>query len=208
MTGSAGILTKSERARIAGAIGRAEAGTAGEIVVLVAARAGLYRSPALALALAVALALPWPLILLTHLSAAEIALAQAGGVLASIAATLNERVRIALTPRPWRHERARAAARHEFVAHGMTATRGRTGVLIYVALAERYAEIVADTGVEARVPAERWQTILTGLLAAAGNGALADGLVTAVEEVGGLLAVKLPGDRAGDEIPNRVIVLD
>lgn len=172
MTGSAAILTESERTRIAQAIGRAEAGTAGEIVVLVAARAGLYRSPALALALAVALALPWPLILLTHFSAAEIALAQAGGVLAALAATLNERVRIALTPRPWRHERARAAARHEFLAHGLPATRGRTGVLIYVALAERYAEIVADSAVRARIPDGEWRAVLSALLDAAGRGEL------------------------------------
>lgn len=208
MTGSAGILTEAERIRIAEAIGRAEAGTAGEIVVLVAARAGLYRSPALALALAVALGLPWPLILLTHWSAAEIALAQAGGVLASLAVTLNERVRIALTPRPWRHERARAAARHEFVAHGLTATQGRTGVLIYVALAERYAEIVADSAVRARIPDGEWRVVLADLLAAAGRGELGPGLVAAVERVGGVLEAALPGDRAGDELPNRVIVLE
>ncbi|WP_342151601.1 TPM domain-containing protein [Methylorubrum sp. SB2] len=208
MTGSADILSEAERARIAQAIGQAEAGTAGEIVVLVAARAGLYRSPALALALAVALALPWPLILLTHLSAAEIALAQAGGVLVALAATLNDRVRIALTPRPWRHERARTAARHEFVAHGMTATRGRTGVLIYVALAERYAEIVADSAVRARIPDGEWRTVLADLLAAAGRGELGPGLVAAVEWVGGVLEAALPEDGTGNELPNRVIVLE
>ncbi|KQT46563.1 hypothetical protein ASG52_12610 [Methylobacterium sp. Leaf456] len=208
MTGSAAILTEAERARIAAAIGRAEAGTAGEIVVLVAARAGLYRSPALALALAVALALPWPLILLTHLSAAEIALAQAGGVLVALAATLNERVRLALTPRPWRHERARAAARHEFVAHGLTATRERTGVLIYVALAERYAEIVADSAVRARIPDGEWRVVLADLLAAAGRGELGPGLVAAVERVGGVLEAALPENGTGNELPNRVIVLD
>jgi len=208
VTGRAGILTEAERARIAATIGRAEAGTAGEIVVLVAARAGLYRSPALALALAVALAPPWPLILLTHFSAAEIALAQAGGVLAALAATLNERVRIALTPRPWRHERARTAARHEFVAHGMTATRGRTGVLIYVALAERYAEIVADSAVRARIPDSEWRVVLADLLAAAGRDALGPGLVAAVERVGGVLGAALPEDGTGDELPNRVIVLE
>ena len=60
MTGSQTILTDAERERIAAAIGRAEAGTTGEIVVLVAASAGLYRSPGLALALTLGLALPWP----------------------------------------------------------------------------------------------------------------------------------------------------
>ncbi|WP_232627781.1 TPM domain-containing protein [Methylobacterium sp. Leaf118] len=208
MTGSAAILTESERARIAQAIGRAEAGTAGEIVVLVAARAGLYRSPALGLALGVSLALPWPLILLTHVSAAEIALAQAGAVLAALAATLNERVRIALTPRPWRRERAHAAARREFLAHGLPGTRGRTGVLIYVALAERYAEIIADSAVRARIPESEWHGIVSDLLAAAGQGALGAGLAAAVERVGARLEAALPGDAAGDELPNRVIVLD
>ncbi|MFD1354780.1 TPM domain-containing protein, partial [Methylorubrum suomiense] len=125
-----------------------------------------------------------------------------------LAATLNERVRIALTPRPWRHERARAAARHEFLAHGLPATRGRTGVLIYVALAERYAEIVADSAVRARIPDGEWRVVLGDLLAAAGRGELGPGLVVAVERVGGVLEAAFPGDKAGNELPNRVIVLE
>lgn len=207
MTGSA-ILTGPERARIAQAVARAEAGTAGEIVVLVAARAGLYRSPALALALAVGLALPWPLILLTHLSAGAIALAQAAAVLAALLAGLNERLRVALTPRVWRRRRAHEAARREFLAHGLTGTKGRTGVLIYVAVAERYAEIVADCTVRARILDEQWCGIVTDLLVAAGQGALGPGLAAAVERVGGVLRAELPGDTAGNELPNRVIVLD
>lgn len=208
MTGSATILDGAERARIAAAIGRAEAESSGEIVVLVAARAGLYRSPGLALALAVALALPWPLIVFTDLGAGEIALAQAAGVLASLLLTLNEGLRVALTPRRWRRERAHAAARREFLAHGLTGTRGRTGVLVYVALAERYAEIVADRGVRARVEEAQWHAIVADLLAAAGRGALAEGLVAAVERVGVVLAAELPDRGADNQLPNRVIVLD
>ncbi|MEH3118603.1 MAG: hypothetical protein PGN25_13680 [Methylorubrum populi] len=208
MTGSEAILSGPERDRIAVAIGRAEAGTSGEIVVLVAARAGLYRSPGLALALAVGLAVPWPLIRLTALSAGEIALVQAAAVLGTLLLTLNERLRIALTPRHWRRERAHAAARREFLGHGLTGTRGRTGVLIYVALAERYAEIVADQGVRARIEDERWCAIVSDLLGAAGRDALGDGLVAAVERVGAVLAAALPGGRGDNELPNRVIVLD
>ncbi len=40
----AGILNEAERARIAAAVAQAERGTAGEIVVMVAARSGAYRS--------------------------------------------------------------------------------------------------------------------------------------------------------------------
>lgn len=208
MTGKATILNASERERIAAAIGRAEAGTSGEIVVLVAASAGLYRSPGLALALVVALALPWPLILLTDLGAGEIALAQAAAVLASLLLTLSEGLRVALTPRRWQRERAHAAARREFFAHGLTGTRGRTGVLVYVALAERYAEIVADKGVRARIEEARWRAIVSGLLGAGGRGALGEGLIAAVEQVGMVLKAELPGTHGDNQLPNRVIVLD
>ncbi|WP_096485021.1 TPM domain-containing protein [Methylorubrum populi] len=208
MTGSARILDMAERERIAAAIGRAEAGTAGEIIVLVAARAGLYRSPGLALALVVALALPWPLILLTDLDAGQIALAQAASVLATLLLTLNESLRIALTPRRWRRERAHAAARREFFAHGLTGTRGRTGVLVYVALAERYAEVVADKGVRSRVEEAQWHAIVSDLLSAAGRDALGEGLVAAVERVGAVLKAELPGSHSDNQLPNRVIVLD
>ncbi len=208
VTGSATILSAAERERIAAAIGRAEAGTSGEIVVLVAASAGLYRSPGLALALAVALALPWPLILLTDLGAGEIALTQAVAVLATLLLTLNERLRVALTPRHWQRERAHAAARREFFAHGLTGTRGRTGVLVYVSRAERYAEIVADKGVRVRIADAQWRTIVADLLGAAGRDALGDGLVAAVEQVGTVLKAELPGTRGDNQLPNRVIVLD
>ena len=103
---------------------------------------------------------------------------------------------------------AQAAARREFFAHGLTGTRGRTGVLIYVALAERYAEIVADKGVRVRVEEAQWRAIVSDLLGAAGRHALGEGLVTTVERVGAVLATALPGRRSDNERPNRVIVLD
>jgi len=206
VTGSA--LSRAERERIADAIGRAEAGTRGEIVVLVAARAGLYRSLGLSLALVVGLVLPWPLIALTALSAASIALIQAAVVLAALLATLDERLRTRLVPRAMRRQRAHEAAAREFLTRGLTRTRARTGVLIYVALAERYAEIVADKGVRARVPDGAWCATVADLLAAAGRGDLAGGLVAAVGAVGTVLAAELPGGEGDDELPNRVIVLD
>ena len=107
-----------------------------------------------------------------------------------------------------RTERAHAAARREFFAHGLTGTRGRTGVLVYVSRAERYAEIVADKGVRVRIADAQWRTIVADLLGAAGRDALGDGLVAAVEQVGTVLKAELPGTRGDNQLPNRVIVLD
>jgi putative membrane protein len=203
-------LSEAERARIAAAITAAERGTAGEIVVMVAARSGAYRSLPPALGLAGALLVPWPLILLTGLSATRIFLVQLVVTLALLAglaaAPSLARLPRAL-PRAFRRARARAAARHEFQARGLARTRGRTGVLIYVALAERYADVVTDAGIGAS-PAS-WRPVLDDLVAALRRDALAEGLMQAVEAAGAILAEAAPpqpGD--SDELPNRVIVTE
>ncbi|MFH6786455.1 MULTISPECIES: TPM domain-containing protein [Methylobacterium] len=205
-----GLLSEAERARIAAAVAAAERGTAGEIVVMVAARSGAYRSLPPALALAGALLVPWPLILLTGLSATRIFLAQLVVALALLlglaASPCLARLPRAL-PRFLRRARARAAAQHEFRTRGLSRTRGRTGILIYVALAERYADVVADTGIG--TAPEAWQAVLADLVAALRRDALADGLVRAVEATGTILAEAAP-PRPGDtdELPNRVIVTE
>ena len=60
-------------------------------------------------------------------------------------------------PRFIKHARAHEAAAREFLAAGSPAPATKTGVLIYVALAEHYAEILADTGIADRVGPEVWQ---------------------------------------------------
>ncbi|WP_336485218.1 TPM domain-containing protein [Methylobacterium nigriterrae] len=210
MTGRRGqILGGEARARIAEAVRLAEAGTSGEIVVMVSARAGLYRSVALLAALITSLVLPWPLIWFTDLSAAAIALAQALVVLGVMAATLVEAVRLALVPRRLRRMRARDAARLAFWSRGLSRTQRRTGILIYLALAERHAEIVADDGILSRIGAEHWNATLADLLAALHREDIEAGLIRAVEQVGVILAPDFPPDpNAVDELPNRVIVTD
>lgn len=209
MTGEpAHLLSREARERIADAIGRVEAGTAGEVVVLVAARAGSYRSAPLLLALACGLVIPWPMILLTAWSAATIALAQAGLVLLALIAFAHPRARLALVPHAIREARAHDAARREFGARGLTHTPGRTGVLIYLACAEGHAEIVADHGVAARVPVEAWSGAIEPLLAALRRGEAEQGLIAAVQAVGAILARDLPpGSAPANALSNRVILM-
>jgi putative membrane protein len=206
---SADVLTPEARARLARAVARAEAGTAGEIVVMVSRRAGTYRSVVLLAALIAALLLPWPLIALTTWSAASIVLTQAGLVAALLLASRQERLRLALVPRGLRRARARDAARRAFWSRGLSLTRSRTGVLLYLSVAERHAEIVADLGVLGRIPQEAWDGILADLVRALGRGEAEAGLTAAVERVGARLAEHLPaGPDDPDELPNRVIVVD
>jgi putative membrane protein len=210
VTGSlADVLTLEARARLARTISRAEAGTSGEIVVMVSRRAGAYRSIVLLVTLAAALILPWPLIALTTWSATSILLAQAALSAVILVASQNERLRLALVPRSLRSARAREAGQRAFWSRGLSLTQGRTGVLLYLSLAERHAEIVTDLGVLRRIPPTAWDEILADLVQALGRGTIEAGLTMAVERVGAYLAEHLPASADNpDELPNRVIVVD
>ncbi|CAM3090656.1 MULTISPECIES: TPM domain-containing protein [Methylobacterium] len=210
MTGRiADVLPPEARERLAQAVSRAESGTSGEIVVMVGRRAGAYRSVVLHAALIAGLILPWPLIALTGWSAVTILLAQAALVAAILGLSQIERLSLALVPRSLRSARAREAGQRAFWSRGLSRTRSRTGVLLYLSLAERHAEIVTDLGVLGRIPAQAWDGILAELGGALARGEIEGGLTVAVERIGACLAQHLPaGPHDPDELPNRVIVAD
>jgi putative membrane protein len=202
------MLGAADRERIAAAIREAEAHTAGEIVVVVARQASGYRSVPLLYALVGALMTPWPLIWLTNLSAARIFIAQQVVALALAVVFGLPKRRFALVPAPIKRARAREAAAREFLARGLTRTRERTGVLVFVAFAERYAEIVADSGIADRVAEGVWRETITELVTALQADRVAEGLATAVQRVGAVLAAHAPPRLDDvDELPNKVIVI-
>lgn len=202
------VLDDSDLERISDAVRRAEAGTAGEIVVLVDRAAGAYRSLALVLVWLPAFLLPWPLLRFTQLSAQSIFLVQMIVALAfALAVSFRQSWRMALVPRFIKRNRAHEVASREFVARGLTRTRSRTGVLLYVALAERYAEVLADTGVADKVPGEVWRNIVGELIEAVKDGQLAEGLIAAVDALGDRLAEAAPSVDGEDELPNKVVLI-
>lgn len=193
---------------IAAAVARAERLTSGEIVVVIDRAASSYRSIPMVLALVLALLVPWPLLALTATSAPRIFLIQliAAALLMGTMLWYGRGGRF--VPGFVKRGRAHDAALREFTARGVMRTRGRTGVLLYIALQERYAEILADSGIDGKVEAQTWQDVIEPLLDAAAKGRLRDGLIGAVEAVGAILARHAPpatGDT--DELPNKVIVL-
>ena len=202
------MLTDAERGRVAAAIRDAESRTAGEIVVVVAARASAYRSMPLLYSLIGGLAMPWPLIWLTELSATRIFAIQLVTALGLLILLSLPQRRFAFVPPFIRRARCREAAAREFLARGLTRTRERTGVLIYVAAAEHYAEVVADSGIADHVDEQVWRDTITELIEAIRRERAAEGLVAAVYRIGEILAQHAP-IRAADtnELPNKVILI-
>ena len=149
-------LTDEERARVDAAVRAAEAGTAGEIVCVVARESSDYRLVPVVWAALAALALPWPLAAFTEWSVQRLHLAQLALFAGLVAALSWPPLRMALVPGAMRRRRAHETAVRQFQARRLAGTRGRTGVLVFVSVAERYAEVIADEGVASRVGPEVW----------------------------------------------------
>ncbi|MGO4388278.1 TPM domain-containing protein [Microvirga sp. 2YAF29] len=202
------MLSMDDQARLANVIRDVEDDTSGEIVVVLAKQADTYRAIPLLWALLIALALPWPLIELTNLSASRIFMIQLGVALASSLALSLPQLRYQLVPRSIKRAQAHEAASREFIRRGLTRTRDKTGVLIYVALAEHHAEILADTGIADRVGPDVWVEIIEKLTMAIKAGSMADGLAEAIRRAGAILAEHAPPRfEDEDELPNKIILL-
>lgn len=201
-------LSEGDQARVANAIRQAEAKTSGEIFCVIAHASSGYMGAPFAWAAIVALLAPIPLIASTPWSAFTVYMAQllVFGLLALLLARPRWRVR--LVPRAVREQRAHEEALRQFGAHGMQNTASRTGVLIFASAAERYAEIVADEGINSKVPQQVWDEALESLIAAIKAGHAGDGFVAAIERCGAVLAEHFPpGALNRDELPNKVVVI-
>jgi putative membrane protein len=116
-------------------------------------------------------------------------------------------LRLALVPRPVRQARAHRAAVEQFFLRHVSHTENRSGVLIFVSLAERYARIVADEGIAAKVPNAEWQAAIDALVAHMRDGRIAAGFIAAIEHCGAVLAAHAPPDGAPPVLPNRLYVI-
>jgi putative membrane protein len=151
---------------------------------------------------------PWPLIHFTWVSVHKIYVVQLLVFFALLLLLLLRPVRYWLVPRSIKHSRAHRRAVEQFLAQDLHTTAGRTGVLIFVSVAERFAEILADTGIDKKVPKGTWTSIVGDLTALISNDRPADGFVKAIEDTGQHLAKHFPpGSRDPNELPDHLIVL-
>ena len=91
---------------------------------------------------------------------------------------------------------------------GVWDTAGNNGVLIYVLMADRDVEIVADRGIAARVTQADWDAVCREMETHFRAGRFGEGSDVGIAGVGRLLARHFPGQGGDrDEQPNRPIVL-
>jgi putative membrane protein len=117
-------------------------------------------------------------------------------------------LRMALTPASTKTRRVRRRAVELFRAGTERRTKGRTGILLYLSLLERRAEIVADEAIHSRVDSEIWGDAMAALVDGVKAGRPGEGMALAVAKIGEVLAKCLPPTLDNpNELPDRLIEL-
>lgn len=223
---SKSVLNEADHRRVSEAVARAEGGTAGEVVTVLADRSDGYTDVALAWSALVALLGLAALAIAPefYLGVAErlsggwvhewthrelFTLAAAVAALkfgAMMILQLIPSLRFLLIPSPIKTARVHDRALGVFRVGAEQRTTGRTGVLIYLSMREHRAEVLADAAVASKVDAQVWADALEALLAQVRKGDVAGGMCAAVERVGAVLSAYAPR-QTGDvnELPDRLI---
>ena len=217
------MLSGADQARVEAAITAAEALTSGEIFCIVATRREAHPDTVLAAAALAALALPFIAILLgfqpwaigndwlggpvsPYRAIAGFLACQLAVFAATAALVSLTPLHRALTPARVRHGHLHRLAQDQFLARGLHETSARTGVLLLASPAERYAEVIADEGIYAKVSPDHWRSTIAALTEAARRGDLAGGFERAIGLAGGVLAEHFPAAaHARNELPNRIV---
>lgn len=221
-------LSADDHAKVTAAVTAAEAGTAGEIVTIVAGSSDKYHDVALhwsviAMLLVLALLAVFPGVAEgLHLRLvdgwAESVPASGYYVIALLLMAVTFLIarvvfawgplRMLLTPPGTKTRRVRAKAMQLFRTGAEKRTVAATGVLLYLSLAEHRAELIADAAIHGKVGEEVWGHAMAALISAVKDGRPGDGMAAAVGEIGVVLAEHFPRS-AGDanELPDRLIEL-
>lgn len=103
-----------------------------------------------------------------------------------------------------RGQTARERALEVFGVERVWDTTYNNGVLLYLLIAERDAEIVADRGFNDKVSPTEWQQVCHTLEQAAKSGGLATAIIAAVEQIGEMARKVFPStgheNELGDEV--------
>ena len=203
------ILTESEKAAISEAIKNAESQSTGELVtVITRASDDYWFIPSLWAAL-IALLVPAIVILIgTWWDTDTIYSIQIGVFLVLLALFRIPALKYRLVPKSIKHLRASRVAREQFFIQGLQNTQGRTGILLFVSIAEHYVEVIADKGINDVAPVGTWDQVVSHFVTRVKAGQYAEGFIAAINDCADIMREHFPATGANpNELPNHLVEL-
>ena len=93
-----------------------------------------------------------------------------------------------------------------FLEQGLHETRDRTGILILISLFEHRVQVLADSGINAKVPEHTWEEIVDTIINGLKTGNTCAATCQAIERCGELLQEHFPRKHDDtDELPNLIV---
>lgn len=202
-------ITEQDKKQIAEAVRQAESTTSGEIVPLIVHASDRYRHADLAggiIGQAMALIAGMWLIPGFDYTYA-IVLMVVGFVIGYFNTRHVPFVKRMLLGKKAASEEVYQRALQAFFELGLANTRDRTGILIMVSLLERRVQVIADKGINEKVPEGTWDQVVQDVLQGIKSDSLIEGLEKAIGHCGKILSKDFPiKDDDTNELDNELIV--
>ncbi|MFK7858901.1 MAG: TPM domain-containing protein [Granulosicoccus sp.] len=213
------FLTEKEKAALSAKINHAESRTRAEIVTVIAQQSDGYRYiPVLWAAL---LALSVPGLYYLYLTLTTGGWVESGQILSANTWLYTLQVlvflglgmlfqipaaRLWIIPSSVKRQRAARHAREQFFLQNLHQTEGRTGVLVFVSVAEHYVEIIVDSAIAQAIDNDLWKQTVDEFIAHVQRGEIATGFENTIEHCREILWEHFPAPEGRpDELPNHLI---
>ncbi len=97
-----------------------------------------------------------------------------------------------IVPKRIRLQKVQERATRYFMESGVYNTKDRTGILIFISIMEHRVELLADSGINQKIPKEKWQSIVDNIISGIKQKQIAKHLIESIDECGNLLAEHFP----------------
>lgn len=213
------FLTQKEKQSLSAKINHAESRTRAEIVTVIAQQSDGYRYIPILWAALIALSVPglyYAYLIVTSsgwiepaefmgsstwLYPFQVLIFLGLGMVFQIPAA-----RMLIIPNSVKNHRAARHAREQFFLQNLHQTQERTGVLVFVSVAEHYVEIIVDSGIAQAVDDNLWKQTVDEFIAHVRRGDIALGFDSTIEHCREILWEHFPAPEGRpDELPNHLI---
>lgn len=202
-------ISEQDKKQIAEAVRQAESVTSGEIVPLIVQASDRYRHADLAGGIiGQAIALIAGMWLIPGFDYAyAIALMVAGFAVGYLNTRYLPFVKRMLLGKKAISEEVYQRALQAFFELGLANTRDRTGILIMVSLLEHRVQVIADKGINEKVPEGTWEQVVQDVLQGIKRGSLIEGFEKAIKHCGEILSKDFPIKHDDtNELDNELVV--